>query len=56
VGLGIDASQAILRNTSSRMSEEYAKLDVYEKVLDIVTQASDLLKRSKTKRPTATKQ
>ncbi len=42
--LGLDAAQAILRHTSSRMSEEYAKLDVDKKVLDVVTQASDLFK------------
>ncbi len=53
--LGLDAAQAILRHTSSRMSEEYAKLDVDKKVLFVVTQASDLLKQSQKERPSSRK-
>lgn len=44
--LGLDAAQAILRHTTARMSEEYAKLDVDERVSNVVIQASDLFKRS----------
>lgn len=47
--LGLDAAQAILRHTSARMSEEYAKLDVDERVSNVVIQASDLFKQSQKK-------
>lgn len=45
--LGLDASQAILRHTTARMSEEYARLDVSEKVSSVVIEASNLFKKSK---------
>lgn len=44
--MGLDAAQAILRHTTARMSEEYARLDVDEKVSNVVIQASDLFKKS----------
>lgn len=44
--LGLDAAQAILRHTTARMSEEYAKLDVDEKVSNVVIQASNLFKKT----------
>lgn len=44
--LGLDAAQAILRHTTARMSEEYAKLDVDERVSNVVIQASELFKKS----------
>jgi integrase len=45
--LGLDAAQAILRHTTARMSEEYAKLDVSERVSSVVIEASNLFKNSK---------
>lgn len=39
---GIDASQAILRHASSRMSEHYAKLDVKEKSTEVIIHAEKL--------------
>ena len=45
--MGLDAAQAILRHTSARMSEEYARLDVNEKVSSVVIEASSLFKKSK---------
>lgn len=44
--MGLDAAQAILRHTTARMSEEYAKLDVNERVNNVVIQASDLFRKS----------
>jgi integrase len=43
---GLDAAQAILRHTTARMSEEYARLDVDERVSSVVIQASDLFKKT----------
>lgn len=45
--MGLDAAQAILRHTSARMSEEYARLDVDERVSSVVIEASNLFKKSK---------
>lgn len=44
---GLDASQAILRHTTARMSEHYAKLDANEKVSSVVIQAEALFKRAR---------
>jgi integrase len=45
--LGLDAAQAILRHTSARMSEEYAKLDVNERASEVVIEASNLFRSAK---------
>lgn len=45
--LGLDAAQAILRHTTARMSEEYARLDVSDKVSNVVIEASNLFRKSK---------
>jgi integrase len=47
--LGLDAAQAILRHTTARMSEEYARLDVNEKVSKVVIQAEELFRAAATK-------
>lgn len=44
---GLDACQAVLRHKSARMSEHYAKLDVNEKVTNVVIQAEELFKQAK---------
>jgi integrase len=46
---GLDAAQAILRHTTARMSEEYARLDVNEKVSNVVIKAEELFKTAATK-------
>jgi uncharacterized SAM-dependent methyltransferase len=40
---GLDASQAILRHTSSRMSEHYAQLDVNKKVSEVMIETEELI-------------
>ena len=45
--LGLDAAQAILRHTTARMTEDYARLDVSERVSSVVIEASNLFKMSK---------
>jgi integrase len=45
--MGLNAAQAILRHTSARMSEEYARLDVNENVSKVVIEASNLFRKSK---------
>jgi integrase len=45
--MGLDAAQAILRHTTARMSEEYAKLDVDERVSSVVIHVGDLFKRKR---------
>lgn len=45
--LGLDAAQAILRHTTARMSEEYARLDINDKVSAVVIEASNLFRKSK---------
>lgn len=44
---GLDACQAMLRHKSARMSEHYAKLDVNEKVTNVVIQAEELFNQAK---------
>lgn len=41
---GLDASQALLRHSSARMTERYAKLAVNEKVSQVVNEAQELFK------------
>lgn len=41
---GLNASQAMLRHTTARMSEHYAKLDVNENVSKVVIEAAEMFK------------
>lgn len=45
---GLEACQGILRHTSSRMSEHYAKLDANEKVSSVINFAAELIKKRAT--------
>jgi integrase len=47
---GLEACQAILRHTSSRMSEHYAKLDANDEVSKVINFAERLVKISATRR------
>lgn len=44
---GLDAAQAILRHTTSRMAEHYAKLDVNDKVSSVVIEAGEIFSRGR---------
>jgi integrase len=53
---GLDAAQAILRHTTSRMSEHYARLDVNEKASKVVIEAGDLFLKSRATNATSEKE
>lgn len=44
---GLDAAQAILRHTTSRMAEHYAKLDVNDKASKVVIEAGEIFLRGR---------
>lgn len=47
---GLEACQSLLRHTSSRMSEHYAKLDANDEVSKVISFASRLVRKRATKR------
>lgn len=44
---GLDATQALLRHTTARMTEGYAKLDVNEKVSKVVIDAAEIFNKAR---------
>jgi integrase len=42
---GLDAAQAILRHTTPRMSQHYAKLDVSEKASEVIIEAEEIFRK-----------